>query len=194
NVAAQCEHDTRLHFLAADVIYPELIDPESTALLPIEAGAQGELVLTHLVRDCQPLVRFRTGDIIAVDGTDRCACGRAGFRFRVVGRSDDMVVVRGLNMFPTMVAAVLTAHRTLTGDYRIVLDTPPPHDVLPVTCEVAAGVELDAAPGLAADIEARLKSALGATARVTLVTNGTLPVTEGKTRRVLRNYERRDGP
>jgi phenylacetate-CoA ligase len=96
NVAAQCEHDSHLHFLAGDVLHAELIDPESTAPLPLEAGQQGELVLTHLVRDCQPLVRFRTGDIIAIDHTDPCRCGRTGMRFRVVGRSDDMVVVRGL--------------------------------------------------------------------------------------------------
>jgi phenylacetate-CoA ligase len=66
NFAAQCTEDTRLHFLAADVLYPELVDPETGEPLPIEAGAGGELVLTHLLRDCQPLVRFRTGDIIVV--------------------------------------------------------------------------------------------------------------------------------
>ena len=66
NFAAQCEHDTRLHFLASDVLYPELIDPGTKIPIPIEAGQTGELVLTHLERDCQPLVRFRTGDIIII--------------------------------------------------------------------------------------------------------------------------------
>jgi phenylacetate-CoA ligase len=144
------------------------------------------LVLTHLARDCQPLVRFRTGDIIAVQATDTCACGCAGFRFRVVGRSDDMIVVRGLNMFPTMVAAVVNGFDELSGDYRIVLDAPPPHHVLPVHAELAKGRSDDGT--LAPRLEAALKSRLGATARVTLLPAGTLPATEGKTRRVVRTY------
>mgnify|MGYP001599264518 CR=1 FL=1 len=184
NFAAQCAHDTRLHFMAHDVLWPELIDPDSAAPLPLESGATGELVLTHLQRDCQPLVRFRTGDIIAVDATEPCACGRTGFRFRVVGRSDDMVVVRGLNLFPTMVAAVVSGFAELSGDYRIVLDGPPPYDVLPVQVELAANAT--AASGLAAAVEGAIKAALGATARVSVLPHGSFPVTEGKTRRVMR--------
>lgn len=187
NFASQCEHDTRLHFLGLDVLYPELIDPETTEVIPLKAGARGELVLTHLDRECQPLVRFRTGDIIEIDETAPCQCGRSGFRFRVVGRSDDMIVVRGLNMFPTMVAAVLAANPRLSGDYRIILDHPPPYDVLSLTCETASDVPQD--DGLARQVEADLKRNLGATARVTLVPKGTFPVTEGKTKRVIRSYE-----
>lgn len=184
NFAAQCEADTRLHFLAADVLHMELIDPETAAPKPLRAGEAGELVLTHLERDCQPLVRFRTGDIVAIEDTDPCACGRHTPRFRVIGRSDDMVVVRGLNLFPTMVAAVIGGFRELTGDYRIVLDGPPPYDVLPVQAELAEGSSADA--GLQARIEKAIKSELGASARVELLSFGTLPLTEGKTRRVIR--------
>lgn len=186
NFAAQCEADTRLHFMAADVLYPELIDPDTAEPVPIRPGASGELVLTHLERECQPLVRFRTGDIITIDETDPCGCGRTGFRFRVVGRSDDMVVVRGLNMFPSMVAAVLAGIPELTGDYRIVLSAPPPYDALPVRVELAKGV----APSrdLAARIAAGIKKNLGATADIDLLPNGALPVTEGKTARVIRSF------
>ena len=187
NFAAECTDDTRLHFMAADVLFPELIDPDTAAHLPIEPGQRGELVLTHLLRDCQPLVRFRTGDIIAVDETQPCRCGRSGFRFRVVGRSDDMVVVRGLNMFPSMVAAVLNEIPELSGDYRIHLDHPPPYDALPVTAELAAS--RPATPELAARVASRIKTRLGATAQVTLVAHGTLPLTEGKTKRVIRGYQ-----
>ena len=186
NFAAQCEHDSRLHFMAADVLYPELIDPETTAPVPLEAGQTGELVLTHLARDCQPLVRFRSGDIITVDETDPCTCGRTGFRFRVVGRSDDMVVVRGLNLFPTMVAAVINGFAALSGDYRITLDAPPPYDALPVSVELAPGHAPSDA--LAQEVAQAMKTALGATARVTLLDNGSLPLTEGKTKRVIREY------
>ena len=97
-----------------------------------------------------------------------------------------MVVVRGLNLFPTMVAAVLNRFDALSGDYRIPLDTPPPYDSLPVTAELAKGQA--AAPGLAEELEQAIKRDLGATARITLVPHGTFPLTEGKTRRVQRTY------
>ena len=187
NFAAQCEHDTRLHFLASDVLYPELINPDTEAPLPIKAGQEGELVLTHLERECQPLVRFRTGDIIAVDETDPCACGRTGMRFRVVGRSDDMVVVRGLNLFPTMVAATINGFTELSGDYRINLDQKPPHDFLPVLVELAKGQH--DREGLAERIAQEIKSKLGASALVTILPAGSFPITEGKTKRVIRSYE-----
>ena len=186
NFAAQCETDTRLHFMAGDVLFPELIDPETGAVVPLLSGASGELVLTHLERDCQPLVRFRTGDIIAIDEVEPCSCGRTGFRFRVVGRSDDMVVVRGLNLFPTMVAAVLTGVPDLSGEYRIVLDQPPPHDRLPVHVELANGIA--ASPTLADKTATLLKKHLGASATVTLLPHGSLPITDGKTARVQRKY------
>ncbi|MDG4647854.1 phenylacetate--CoA ligase family protein [Roseibacterium sp. SDUM158017] len=186
NFAAQCAHETDLHFVAHDVLHVELIDPDSGTPKPLEGGAEGELVLTHLDRECQPLVRFRTGDIVAVRGTEPCACGCTGFRFRVVGRSDDMVVVRGLNMFPTMVAAVVGGFAELSGDYRIVLDAPPPHDVLPVQAELARGQADDGT--LVPRLEAELKRRLGASAKATIVPAGTFPATEGKTRRVIRTY------
>ena len=184
NFAAQCEGDSHLHFMAADVLYPELIDPDTAQPLPLEAGQEGELVLTHLLRDCQPLVRFRTGDIIRTEATDPCSCGRTGFRFSVVGRSDDMVVVRGLNMFPSMVAAVVMEFAELSGEYRIELPGPPPYDVLPVAVELAEGVP--EAPDLAARVAAEIKRRLGATASVEIRPAGSFPRTEGKTRRVIR--------
>jgi phenylacetate-CoA ligase len=187
NFAAQCEHDTRLHFLAADVLFAEIIDVESGVSLPLEPGIEGELVLTHLLRDCQPLVRFRTGDIIAVDENTPCRCGHHGLRFRVVGRSDDMVVVRGLNIFPSMVAAVINGFAELSGNYRIVLDKKPPYDVLPITAELAAIDE--PADELAGNIEQALKKALGASCKLKLLPANSFELTEGKTRRVERTYE-----
>lgn len=187
NFAAQCPQDTRLHFLAADVLYPELVDPDTGAPLTIKPGVSGELVLTHLLRDCQPLIRFRTGDIIAVDEIEPCRCGCTGFRFRVVGRSDDMIVVRGLNMFPTMVRAVIGGFSELTGDFRIVLTRPPPHDVLPVQVELTSATA--PSPGLTERIEREFKKTLGVTAKLTLLAKGSFEVTEGKTRRVIRSYQ-----
>ncbi|HEV2676769.1 MAG TPA: hypothetical protein VGV37_19745 [Aliidongia sp.] len=185
NFAGQTEQDGDLHFVALDVLHPELIAPDTGALLPWRAGERGELVLTHVSRECQPLVRFRTGDIVLLTGTGIASCGRTAPRFRVVGRSDDMVVVRGLNAFPTQVAAVLNQEPALSGEYRIVLEGPGPYDVLPVEVELSESV-VPAPAGLAEGIAAAIKRDLGLTARVTLLPFGNLPRTDGKTRRVIR--------
>lgn len=184
NFAGQCEHETDLHYMAADVLYPELIDPDSGDPIAIAEGNSGDLVLTHLERECQPLVRFRTGDIIAVTGTGPCRCRRTGFRFRVIGRSDDMVVVRGINVYPTMIATVINRMAELSGEYRIVLRGPGPHDRLPVEAECAAGVA--PSPDLAGRIAAALQREIRVTAVVDVVAHGGLPRTAGKTRRVIR--------
>lgn len=190
-IGAQCEENPQLHFLAGDVLYPELIDPESETPRPIAAGAEGELVLTHLARDCQPLVRFRTGDIISIEETEPCRCGRRTMRFRIIGRADDMVVVRGLNLFPTMVAAVVNEFAELSGDYRIVLDHGPPYDYLPLQVELAKGREEAGATdaGISQALAAAIKAKLGASARVTVLPAGSFPVTGGKTKRVVRSYQ-----
>ncbi len=181
NFAGQTEQDPDLHFMALDVLHPELIDPATGSVLPWREGEGGELVLTHMSRQCQPLIRFRTGDIIRLTATAPAQCGRTAPRFRVIGRADDMVVVRGINVFPTQIAAVLTREPALSGEYRIVLARPP-YDVLPVEAELAGPAE----PSLAAHLEATIKRDLGVTARVTLLPPGNLPRAEGKTRRVIR--------
>jgi len=187
NFAGQSELDDDLHFMAPDALHAELVAPESGATLPWREGESGELVLTHLERDCQPLVRFRTGDIVTLTGLGRARCGRTTPRFRVVGRSDDMVVVRGINAFPVQVAAVINRHAALSGEYRIVLAGPGPYDALPIEAELAQGVDAGVVAGA---IEAAIKREIGVTARVTLVPFGTLPRTEGKTRRVVRRDRR----
>jgi phenylacetate-CoA ligase len=186
NIAAQTELDNDLHFIALDVLHPELIAPETGAALPWREGERGELVLTHLSRECQPLVRFRTGDIILLTGTGRAHCGRTAPRFRVVGRSDDMVVVRGINVFPSQAAAILYRHNALSGEYRIVLDGPGPYDLLPVEAELAERPPDNPPEELTNRLAAAFKRELGVTARITLLLFGALPRTEGKSRRVIR--------
>lgn len=186
NFAGQSAVSSDLHLVALDVLYPELINPDTLDAVPWREGESGELVLTHLAKECQPLVRFRTGDIITLTGTGKAQCGRTAPRFRVVGRSDDMIVVRGINVFPVMVASVLNGYSELSGDYRIRLAQPPPHHVLPVEAELAGAP--DAAAGLAGHIEADIKRRIGVTATVRLLPADSLPRTEGKTRHVIRDY------
>jgi len=184
NFASQCDHNNDLHFLAADVIYPEITRPEDGTRLAWKEGTTGELVLTHLVKEAQPLVRFRTGDIVLITGTGPCACRRTATRFRVIGRVDDMVVVRGINVFPTMVAAVVGAFDELSGEYRIVLSGPGPYHTLPLEVELANGA-VDS--GLADRLAAALKKALGVSVSIKILPAYGLPRTAGKTKRVIRN-------
>jgi phenylacetate-CoA ligase len=186
NFAGQTEIDNDLHFMALDVLHPELIAPDTGTVLPWREGERGELVLTHVSRECQPLVRFRTGDIIVLTRTGRARCGRTAPRFRVVGRSDDMVVVRGVNVFPTQIAAVLNRNDALSGEYRIVLTGAGPYDALPLETEIAETLSAAVPEQLAEALTATIKRELGVTARVTLLPYGALPRTEGKTRRVIR--------
>ena len=187
NFAAQTEQCEDLHLVACDVLYAELIDPDNCQRWPWQAGQRGELVLTHLAKQAQPLVRFRTGDIVDLTAVDTASCGRSAPRFRVVGRSDDMVVVRGLNLFPAMISGVLHRFAELSGLWRVMLDAPPPYDWLPIEAELQR--PLDRANSLAERIEAEIKSRLGASARVSLLEPGSLPRTEGKTRYVFRTYQ-----
>lgn len=185
NFAGQCEEQNDVHFMALDVLHPEIIDPMTGDVLPWQAGTSGELVLTHLARDCQPLVRFRTGDIISLTATDVCRCGRTAPRFRVTGRADDMVVIRGVNVFPTSVAAVVHSDVDLSGEYRIVLSGPGPYDRLPLEVEMSAdsNTSTDVVEERVRD---RVHQDLRVSAEVTVRPHGTLPRTDGKTRRVVR--------
>ncbi|HEY5738802.1 MAG TPA: phenylacetate--CoA ligase family protein [Gammaproteobacteria bacterium] len=187
NFAAQTEQCSDLHLVGCDVLYPELIEPQSGDLLPWREGERGELVLTHLAKECQPLLRFRSGDIVDLTATDIAACGRSAPRFRVVGRSDDMVVVRGLNLFPAMIGGVLHRFAELSGGWQVRLDAPPPYDFLPLQAELAYPVGEGEA--LARRVEAAIKAELGASARVVLLDPGSLPRTEGKTRYVFRTCQ-----
>ena len=187
NFAGQCEEQDALHFMALDVLHPELVDAEGK-VLPWQSGTSGELVLTHVARDCQPLVRFRTGDIVTVESTEPCACGRTAPRLRVTGRADDMVVIRGVNVFPTSVAALITSDPALSGEYRISLRGGGPYDRLPLEVERARECgEFDDV--IRARVQARAREDLRVSAEVSVLDFGSLPRTEGKTRRVVRTND-----
>jgi len=110
-----------MHFCGQGFVWPELIDPATHESLPIETGVVGEAVYTTLQREAMPLVRFRSGDIMEVMGTS-CACGRTSFRARCLARTDDMFIVRGVNVYPSAIVAVVGEfHPHVTGRARVVL-------------------------------------------------------------------------
>jgi phenylacetate-CoA ligase len=190
NFAAVCEENYQLHFLGTGALLFQLIDPESGEDIRIEEGGIGEMVLTHLAKEAQPLVRYRTSDLLEILGVGPCACGRTGPRFRVIGRADDMLHVKGINVFPNGVARVLESMvPDVTGEFQIVLNHPSPYTHLDITVEQGEKIGTGELEGLKRKVTARLKEELNFKASVTLVPGNTIERTEmGKAIRVVRTY------
>jgi phenylacetate-CoA ligase len=190
-VAAECERREGLH-VADDHFLPEVIDPASGAVL--EPGRQGELVLTTLTKRGMPLIRYRTGDITALT-LEPCACGRTSARMaRLVGRSDDMLIIKGVNLYPSEVEGALLGVEELVPQYQLVVDRTATLARLEIQVEpslafLAVSGSTDVAhPAVAALIEriaGRLRAALGLGVDVTLMPPRTLPRSEGKAIRVV---------
>ncbi|MGE5689917.1 MAG: phenylacetate--CoA ligase family protein [Pseudomonadota bacterium] len=182
----ECEEQDGMHLGARGFVHAELIDPESGAAVPVEDGASGELVLTHLRHRGAPLLRFRTRDHVVVR-TSPCPCGRTGPRVRCVGRTDDMLIVRGVNVFPTAIREVAREFAPVVSGHILVRASAPgpkQEPPLPVQVELARGASADA--GLADAIRARLREALVVTTSVELVPWGTLDRSEWKSTLVVR--------
>ncbi len=189
-MGSECEYRQGLHFHAQGAVAVELIEPETGAPLTLTEGAVGELVYTHLLKEAQPLVRYRARDVMRILGTGLCECGRTSFRFRILGRSDDMLKVRGVNVFPTAVGNTL-AHLSnqLSGEFQIIVDHPPPHQYLRVRVELAQNLVPDNVGDLPQQIIQTLRERLNFRAEPDLVPYGTLPRTEQKARRVIKTYK-----
>ena len=190
-VAGECERREGLH-LADDHFLPEIIDPATGAGLP--AGQEGELVLTTLTKRALPMIRYRTGDITTLSET-ACACGRTSARIaRIKGRADDMLIVKGVNLYPSEVESTLLGMHELLPHYQLIVDRTRTLARLEVQVEPAAALVagcggFDAAHPTLADLRRRigeqLAKAIGLTAEVTLVPPRTLPRSEGKAVRVI---------
>jgi len=180
----ECEEQDGMHLGARGFVHAELIDPESGAALTIDDGASGELVLTHLRHRAAPLLRFRTRDHVVVRTTP-CPCGRTGPRVRCIGRTDDMLIVRGVNVFPSAVREVVSAFAPDVSGHILVRPSAPgvkQDPPLPVSVELAEGVTAD--PALAESIRERLRNTLVVQARVDLVPWGSLQRSEYKSKLV----------
>ncbi|HZO96122.1 MAG TPA: AMP-binding protein [Gaiellaceae bacterium] len=170
----ECEARDGMHVGARGSVHVELVDSGTGAPLPLEDGASGELVLTHLRRRAAPLLRFRTRDHVRVR-TGPCACGRTGPRLRCVGRTDDMLIVRGVNVFPSAVREVVGAFAPDVSGHVLVRPRSPgvkQEPPLPVSVELARGAQ--ASPSLAGAIRARLRDVLVVQTEIELVPWGTL--------------------
>ncbi len=186
---AECEAGPGMHFIGQGACHPEIIDPETGESLEIREGLTGELVYTSLDRECQPLVRFRTRDHVLVVRME-CECGRTGVAVSCIGRTDDMLIVSGVNVYPAAVRDVLGAFQPrITGELVIELHEKPPTVRPPMKIRVEHGPEPGDLAQLKKEIEHLLREKLIFPSDVTLVPPGSLPKFEYKAKLTEAHYE-----
>jgi len=182
----ECTHQQGMHFCGAGHVWVELIDPETREPMEIETGAEGELVYTTLTREAMPVVRFLGGDIARIEGTT-CECGRTSFRQRVIGRRDDMFIVRGVNVYPTAILSIVGDFRPrVTGRARVVRPGPETSIEPPIPIEVEVTERHESDPALIGEIEAAVHSRLMFRSRVELVPESEFGEAGYKTRLTVR--------
>ena len=185
-VAIECWEQQGLH-IAEDHFYPEIINPETGEVLP--DGEWGELVITTLDREASPVVRYRTRDITRIIPGE-CPCGRTHRRIdRIHGRTDDMLIIRGVNVFPSQIEDVMKTFPEMSSWYQIEVDTDHRSlDIVTLKAEPNPNVDLDSIADidrLQKRISAALKAALSVGVKVKLVEPKSIPRSEGKARRIV---------
>lgn len=178
--AGMCEEQHGLHW-AEDHILVEVLDPETQE--PVAEGERGELVLTTLKKAARPMIRFRTGDIVSFTN-EPCTCGRTSQRMLGThGRLDDMLIIKGVNIFPSDIEAIARKDRYLTGEYKLIVERDNHLDMLTIEIErTAADASRDAE--LAHRFAGHLKSITGVSARIIILPPDTLPRATHKAKRV----------
>ncbi|MEN6357329.1 MAG: phenylacetate--CoA ligase [Armatimonadota bacterium] len=184
-VAFECKYQNGMH-VWEDSYLVEIINPET--LQPVAEGEVGEVVLTNLRRTGMPIIRYRTRDLTRLI-TEDCPCGVKHARMaRMVGRSDDMLIIRGVNVFPSQIEEVLMRHKWLGGNYVIELTKSAALDQMTIKVELAKdGFDgtVETLRKLRGQLQSRLKEQIGFTAAVEVVEPGSLPASEGKAKRVV---------
>jgi len=188
-IFGECFEQGGMHFSAQEYIFPEVIDPYTEESLAIEEGTRGELVYTAIDRECVPLLRFRTRDRVAVTAAS-CTCGRTSFRLRCFGRTDDMLIVLGVNVFPSAIKDTISSLAPdTTGEMQILLDQPGPKVAPPLRIIAEYGHEVTDLSELRQRIEGLIKDRLTIPCAVDLVPPETLPRYEMKGQLVRKLYE-----
>jgi len=187
---SECRYKKGMHFIAQGIVHPEVVDPDTGKVLEIKEGTRGELVYTSLDRECIPLVRFRTRDHVEVTQTS-CECGRTGYGIRVFGRTDDMIIVQGVNVYPSAVRdTVASLVPRTTGAIEIQLFVPPPEGWKPpIHIKVEHGKEVGDLNRLKDQIETLIRDKLIFRANIELVPPDSLPKYEYKAKLVKKIWE-----
>jgi phenylacetate-CoA ligase len=185
-VASECIEEKRGLHVFEDHFVPEIIDPDTGKVLP--HGEAGELVFTTLTKEAFPVLRYRTRDISRLNPTP-CGCGRTLLRMeRISGRTDDMLIIRGVNVFPSQIEAVLMEVEGVEPHYQLIVTREGNLDVLEVQVEINESIFTDEIKGLerlARRVETDIKDLLGVSCKVRLVEPKTIQRSEGKAKRVI---------
>lgn len=182
----ECEQQDGMHLGARGFVHAELIDPTSEEAIEMGNGAEGELVLTHLRQQAAPLLRFRTRDRVIVK-TGTCLCGRTAPRIRCIGRTDDMLIVRGVNVFPTAVREIVNGFAPrVSGQILLRPKDPGPKQDPPLPLRVEMAEYEDGSVELASEIATKLRDSLVVQTEVELAPFGTLQRSEYKSKLVER--------
>ena len=177
-----------MHYIAQGLIHVELIDPDTGQQLKVKDGVTGEIVYTALEHQCMPLIRYRSRDHVRVVSTARCDCSRTGYRIEVLGRTDDMLTVLGVNVYPLAVKDVVSSLRPrLSGEIEIQLEKPGPVVEPPVKIKVEVGEKPGDLRSLKAEVDRLLRDKLMFRAETELVTE--LPRYQYKAKLVRKLYE-----
>jgi phenylacetate-CoA ligase len=180
-VAVECLATKDAPHVWEDHFYPEIVDPETGRVLP--DGAPGELVFTTLAMEALPVIRYRTRDLTRLlPGTARPAMRRMA---RVAARSDDMLIIRGVNIFPGQIEALVVAAPSLAPHYQLEVSRPQRLDELEIRVEARTALAPDEARRAARELEHHIKSAVGVSARVVVLPPGTIERSAGKAKRVI---------
>lgn len=183
-VACDCQFKTGMHF-QDDHYYPEIVDVDT--LQPLDYGESGELVVTTLTKEGMPLIRYRTRDIASLNDAP-CPCGRTSVKLnKITGRSDDMLIIRGVNVFPSQIESVLLKNESIEPHYHINVDRVNNLDTMEIVVELSPSVKLDEiqhVEEIRKKLTAEMASALSVSAKITLVSPGTIERSEGKAKRI----------
>ncbi len=182
-----------MHHVDPDItLWPQdLVDPVTKESIPVEDGAIGEGVMTDLERESCPFIRYAYGDVLQVF-TETCRCGVPGIRFKIVGRADDMLIVKGVNVYPAAIKDIITSfYPKLTGDMRIILEEKPPRVTPPLKIKAAysSRIEEHELEDLSRQIKEKMHMSLKVTPEIYFVPEGTLETSSGKAPVFEKKYE-----
>jgi phenylacetate-CoA ligase len=185
-VANECVEAKDGPVIWEDHFYPEIIDPATGAVLP--DGSEGELVFTTLTKEALPVIRYRTRDLTRLLPPTARSMRRMG---KIVGRSDDMLIIRGVNLFPTQVEELVLQHGMLSGQYQLVVTRPALLDEVEVRCELAPGHRNADRDAVGRELQQRIKTLVGVSTTVNVGLPDSIERTlVGKARRVIDNRPR----
>ncbi|MEM0047859.1 MAG: phenylacetate--CoA ligase [Ignisphaera sp.] len=181
--AIDCQHHNGLH-VWEDHFIVEVVDPKTGE--PVDVEEKGELVFTTLTKDAMPLIRYRTRDISRIIDENKCQCGRTHIKIdRIQGRTDDMFIINGVNIYPQAIENVLMQSKLVGNEYQIIVSKRPSGDSLTIVVETSKKLDEAEKIMLSKDLEKQLREVILVTPRVEVVDPGTLPRFDGKAKRVV---------